>query len=96
MDSKSRRTAKLPDRFKSYSNFTTVFFKKKSNTSKKGMWGVYLEAIDRNIALLTWISFWVSVSEEKALSEPKNLQNGPHLFKCFWDPTLDMVVQNEI
>ena len=60
------------------------------------MWGVYPEAIDWNIALLTQISFWVSVYEEKALSEPKNLQNGPHLFRCFWDPTSDMVAQNEI
>ena len=32
------------------------------------MWGVYPEAIDWNIALLTQISFWVSVSEEKTLS----------------------------
>ena len=47
------------------------------------MWGVYSEAIDWNIALLTQISFWVIVFEEKALSEPKNLQNGPHLFNCF-------------
>ena len=60
------------------------------------MWGVYTEAIDWNIALLTQISFWVSLSEERALSEPKNLQNGPHLFRCFWDPTSDMVTQNEI
>ena len=60
------------------------------------MWGVHTEAIDWSIALLTQISFWVSVSEEKELSKPKNLQNGPHLFKCFWDTTSDMVAQNEI
>ena len=57
------------------------FFQKNSKTLDIGMWGVYPEAIDWNIALLTQISFWVSVSEEKALSGSKNLQNGPHLFK---------------
>ena len=79
-----------------YSNFTTVFFQKNSKTSNIGMWGVYPEAIDWSIALLTQISFWVSVSEEKELSEPKNLQNGPHFLKCFWDKTSDMLAQNEI
>ena len=58
------------------------------------MWGVYPEAIDWNIALLTQISFWVSVSEEKALSESKNLQNWPLFFKCFWDPNSDILAQN--
>ena len=47
------------------------------------MWGVYPEAIDCNIALLTQISFCVGVSEEKALSEPKNLQNGPIYLSVF-------------
>ena len=55
-----------------------------------GVWSVYPEAIDWNIALRTQISFWVSVSEEKALSEPKNLQNWP----SFWDPTSNMLAQN--
>ena len=58
------------------------------------MLGVYPEAIDWNIALLTQISFLVTVYEEKALPEPKHLQNGPHLVKCFWDPTSDMDAQN--
>ena len=48
------------------------------------MLGVYPEAIDWNIALHTQISFWVSVSEEKSLSEPKNIQNLPHILKCFF------------
>ena len=55
-----------------------------------GVWGVYPETIDWNIALRTQISFWVSVSEEKALSEPKNLQYWP----SFWDPTSNMLAQN--
>ena len=60
------------------------------------MWGVNPEAIDWNIALPTQISFWVSVSKEKAFSEPITLQNGPHFFMCFWDPTSDMVPRNKI
>jgi hypothetical protein len=58
------------------------------------MWGVYPEAIDCNIALLTQILFCVSVSEEKALSEPKNLQNGPIYLSVFgiqlqiWSPKM--------
>ena len=47
------------------------------------MWGVYPKAIDCNIALLTKISFCVSVSEEEALSEPKNHQNGPIYLSVF-------------
>ena len=39
------------------------FFQKNSKTSNIGMWGVYPEAIDWNIALLTQISFWVSETE---------------------------------
>ena len=35
-----------------------------------GMRGVYPEAMDWKIVLLTQISFWVSVSEERGLSEP--------------------------
>ena len=73
-DSKSRRTAKLHDGFKSYNNFTAIF-SKTTKTSNVGMWDVYPEALDCKIALCSQISFWVSVSEEKALSEPKNLQN---------------------
>ena len=57
------------------------------------MRGVYPKAIDRNIALQTQILFWVSVSEEKALYEPKNIQNRPYFLKCFLDPTLDMPAQ---
>ena len=40
------------------------------------------------------ISFWVSVYEEKALSEPKNLQNGPIYLSVFgiqlqiWSPKM--------
>ena len=49
------------------------FFFKKIKNSNIGIWGVHPEAIDWNIVLRTQISFWVSVSEEKALSEPKNL-----------------------
>ena len=60
------------------------------------MWGVYQEAMDWNIALHTQISFLGSVTEEKALSEPKNLQNLFRFFKCFWDPISDMLAQNEI
>ena len=70
------------------SKVTTIlplFFQKKSKTSNVGMWGVYPEAID-----------WVSISEEKELSEPKNLQNWPNFLKCFWDPTSDILAQNEI
>ena len=58
------------------------------------MWGVHPEAIDWNIALLTQISFWVSVSEERALSEPKTLQNGPIYLSAFgiqlqiWSPKM--------
>ena len=58
------------------------------------MWGVNPEAIDWNIALPTQISFWVSVSEEKALSEPKTLQNGPIYLSVFgiqlpiWSPKM--------
>ena len=58
------------------------------------MWGVYPEAIYCNIALLTQISFCVGVSEEKALSEPKNLQNGPIYLSVFgiqlriWSPKM--------
>ena len=37
------------------------------------MRGVYPEAIDWNIALLTQILFWMSVSEERALSEPSDM-----------------------
>ena len=59
--SKSRRTEKLHDWFKSYNNVDPVF----SKTSNLGIWGVYPEAIDWNIALCTQILFWVSVSEEK-------------------------------
>jgi hypothetical protein len=62
------------------------FFKKlkKKKTSNIGMWDVYPEAVDWNIALLTQISFCVSVSKEKkTLSEPKNLQNGPIYFSVF-------------
>ena len=46
------------------------FFSKNSKTSNIGMWGVNLEAMDWNNVLPTQISFLVSVSEEKALSEP--------------------------
>ena len=51
------------------------------------MWCVYQEAIDWNFKLRIQISLWVSVFEEKALSEPKTLQNWSHFVKCFWDPT---------
>ena len=59
------------------------FFQKEIITSNIGMLGVYPEAIDCNIVLLTQISFCVSVSEEKALSESKNLQNGPIYLSVF-------------
>ena len=72
-NSKSRRTAKLHDWFKSYSNFITVF-SKISKTSNVGMWGVYPEAIDWNIALRTQISFWASISE---VGSQKHLEMGP-------------------
>ena len=58
------------------------------------MWGVYPEAMDWTIALLTRISFCVSVSKEKTLSEPKNLQNGPICLSLFgiqlqiWSPKM--------
>ena len=74
----------------------TAFFQKKSKTSNVGMWGVYPEAIDWNIALHTQISFWLIVSKEKTLSEPKNLQNWPHFLKCFWDPTSDLLAKQKI
>ena len=79
----------MHNRFKSYNYFITVF-SKKSKTSMVGVWGVYPEAMDWNIALRTQISFWVSLSEEKVLSEHKNLQNWP----SFWDPTSNMLAQN--
>ena len=50
------------------SKVTTIlspFFSKKLETLNIGMWGVYPEAIDWNIAPLTRISFCVSVSKEK-------------------------------
>ena len=78
-DSKSGRTAKLHDWFKSYS-----------------MWGVSPEAKDWNFALRTQIKFWVNVFEEKALSEPNNLQTMAHFLKCFWDLTSDMLGKNEV
>ena len=56
MDSKSRRTAKLHNWFKSYHNFTNIFFY--SKTSNVAMWGVYPEAIDWNISLRTQILIW--------------------------------------
>ena len=70
------------------------FFSKNSKTSNICMWGVYPEAIDWNIVVHTQISFWVSVCEEKALSEPKNLQNGPYSLSAFriqlqiWSPKM--------
>ena len=70
-NSKSRRPAKLHDWFKSYNNFTTVFFSQKSKTS---MWGVYPEGIDWNIALHTQISFWAGISE---VGSQKHLGMGP-------------------
>ena len=72
-DSKSRRTAKLHDRFK---NFTNVFSKNSKN-SNIGMWGVYSEAIDWNIMLRTKISFWTRISEVG--SPKKTLRNGATL-----------------
>ena len=51
------------------------------------MLGVFPEAMDWNFALCTQISFWVSISEDKALSEPNNLQNCPN----FWDLTSDIL-----
>ena len=60
------------------------------------MCGVYPEAIDWKIVPRTSISFWVSVSEEKTLSEPKNLQYWPHFLQYFCDPTSQMLAQNEI
>ena len=53
-DSKSRKTPKLHDWFKSYNNFTTVLSKNSKN-SNIGMWGVYPEAIDWNITMHTLI-----------------------------------------
>ena len=58
------------------------------------MWGVYPKAIDWNIALLARISFCVSASKEKTLSEHKNLQNGPIYLTVFgiqlqiWSPKI--------
>ena len=95
----------MHDWFKSYKNFDPVFFKnQKLQTSvpiwearrQQGMRGVYPEPIDWSIALRTQISFWVSVSEEKALSDYQNLQNWPDFLKCFWEPISDMLAQNEI
>ena len=81
----SKDTAVLPPFFSQ---------QKKSKTLTIGMLGVYPEAIDWTIVVRTQISFWVSVSEVKALSEPKNLQNGPYFFNFWGDPTSDMVAQN--
>ena len=44
--------------------FDHHFFKTLKN-SNIGMWGVYSEAMDWNIALHAQISFWISVAEEK-------------------------------
>ena len=58
------------------------------------MWGVYPNEIECNIVLLTQTSFCVSVSEEKALSKPKNLQNCPIYLSVFgiqlqiWSPKM--------
>ena len=41
----------------------STVFSINSTTSSIGMWGVYPEAIDWNIALHTQISFWASISE---------------------------------
>ena len=65
-------------------SYNRFFSSKKSKTLNVGMCGVYPEAMDWNIALRTQFSFWVSVSEEKALSEPENLQNLAKFLKCFW------------
>ena len=64
--------------------YNRFFSLKKSKTLNVGMCGAYPEAMDWNIALRTQFSFWVSVSEEKALSEPENLQNLAKFLKCFW------------
>ena len=48
-DSESRRTAKLHDWFISNHNFDNAFSKNSKNLSV-GMWGVYPEATDWNIA----------------------------------------------
>ena len=76
------------------STILSPFFSKKIKTSNIGIRGVFPEAIYCNIALLTQISFCVSVSKEKALSEPKNLQNGPIYLSVFgiqlqiWSPKM--------
>ena len=54
-ESKSRKTAKLHDRLKSYNSFNTVFSKNSKN-SNVCMWGVYPQGIDWNITLRTQIS----------------------------------------
>ena len=79
-DYKSRRTEKLHDQFKSYNNLPPFFFY--SKFLNVGMRGVYPEAMDLNIALHTQISFGVSVYQEKALSEPKNLHKGHMRWIC--------------
>ena len=64
------------------SKVTTIlspFFFKKLKTSNIGMWGVYPEAIDWNIALLTWISFCVSESKEKHFQSLKTYKMAPFI-----------------
>ena len=39
------------------------FFSKNSKTLNIGMWGVYPDAIDKNIVLCTHISFLATISE---------------------------------
>ena len=59
------------------------FSSKNSKTSNVGIWGVYPEAIDCNIVMHTWTLFLVSVSEEKALSEPKTYKIDPISLSVF-------------
>ena len=47
------------------------------------MCGVYPEAIDWNIVLHTQISFWVSVSEEKAFQSLKTYKIGNIVLSVF-------------